>query len=239
VSVTAPTLAVTNNDDGTATATLTDGTALATNTVYRAAWTGAAGGLTWVSFGSRTGPGTVGPTAVSVGNYFWKCDTDLAGENATSNLVYRRITDGTNSVYYSVLEAVQSEIEGLGLDNIAAVYLRKLPSDHNVTLPNVQVTLPVSVESVPSWTNATDDTGWPVQVTLVKASNGSLTLDDEILQWRESIVNHFIHQRLAGISTSLNCEVEYMAVVDETMFEAENLDISSLILRFLTRRTRG
>ena len=54
---TEPTLAVSDDNDGTATATITTSSAAAVNTVYTSTWDGTTGALgTWTSGGFRTGP---------------------------------------------------------------------------------------------------------------------------------------------------------------------------------------
>lgn len=92
-----PTLAVSDNGDGTATATITGSSATATNTVYYQQ-AGAAG---WTSGGSRIGNGTV-TLSLSNGRYFGYVSSLLDGSTAVSNVVTFIVRNGSLSNYQLV-----------------------------------------------------------------------------------------------------------------------------------------
>lgn len=79
-----PALAVADNGDQTVTATITGGEADAANVVrFLRYWQGG----TWQLFGSRTGPGTVGPVAMLPGAYLFKVDSTVDACNVVGDLV--------------------------------------------------------------------------------------------------------------------------------------------------------
>jgi len=243
----APTLAVSDNADGTGgVATITGAAAGAAVTVYSQAVDGDLGSAAWTSRGSRTGNGTV---SVAPGNgfFWWKAIASAGGSEATSNLVYQNCSDGLAAVHHRCLAAVQSKVRALGLAGLDAdsVLVRKLPIDRGlgpqVSLPAVLVTPERETMPPGAGVNLRDDVGYAVAVTLVDRDNQEPSLSanlNQYLRWREQIARAFRHQRLPGVPEIVTCTVEPAGVVGADAW-AKNLYVSSLVLRFTSREQRG
>jgi len=153
----------------------------------------------------------------------------------------------SDAVQYRCLSAVHSTIQGLGLDGIAnaSIVLRKLPSDREqdsdgrIPSPAVVVSLAPFPETNLGGTNARDDWGFPVYVAICKASNQSLTVDEAVLDWRQTIRKAFHWKRLSGVSEVMYCLWEPQAVINLEHFFERNLDVSSAIIRCVTREARS
>jgi hypothetical protein len=244
-SITAPTLAVADDADGTGgTATLTGGDSGATNTIYVQAVNGSLGTSSWTSKGSRTGAGTVSISA-AVGFYWVKCESSLDGETVVSNLVYIAFTSGDDAVLEQCLEAVKARIQGLSLSGIvnSSVVIHKSPTDRNVTKPAVVIG-PGGAETVEFGpTNSRDDVGYPIFVAILAADNQNQTSDrGTYLLWREKIRRAFHNQRLPGVSqdgvSDILCGVETRDIVAPDWFQAM-VFVSAMVIRCRFREPRG
>lgn len=249
LALTAPTLAITDAADGTGgTAAVSGGATGATNTLYVGSWAGGVGGVTSAVEGSRTGNGNITMT-LTPGYYWGWVVSSLGGIEATSSLVYFRITDADDevSISYQYQLAVQARIQSLALSGItnSNIAVKKLPWHRATdTYPQIIITgyLP---ESFPrgAGTNQRNDVGYPVTVTILEADNQNLTANHERnLLWRQRIVQACIDRQIepslgAGNSHGI-CTVEPNTVVVPDSF-ANNVFHSSFVLRFTARQTRG
>ncbi len=149
------------------------------------------------------------------------------------------------SVYKSILDAVQSEIQDLDLTGIADddVVIAKLPIKRPEIVPNLPACLIAPFGSTRidpnAGTNQKDEIQYPVLVATLASSNQSQDSNlERHLEWQETLRKKFIHQRLTGAS-----EVEYCFVDPRDTFDASafhrNYDAGGMILRFVTRETRG
>lgn len=228
-------LAITDNADGTATATIS-GSAGGTVTVYSQAHSGELGTGTWTSRGSRTGNGTISIT-LAAGYYWWKAveSSDVAP------LVYQNLTDGTEAVWYRCLTGVQAVIQGLSLTGISSgqVYVRKVPWDRDITKPGI-IVCPVKETSDPkAGTNERDDIGYGVHVVLIRASNQDAEVNLALhLKQREQISRALRHQPLAGVSEIYTVFIEPGPVIDPVSF-AQQYDVQALVARCISREVRG
>ena len=88
----------------------------------------------------------------------------------------------STSIQYDAMTGAQTVIRELDLTGVTGatplpdgrVYLRKLPSDINLTKPCVIVSLGPVAETEARGPNAEDDWGYPVLVTIVIAANQDL-----------------------------------------------------------------
>jgi hypothetical protein len=171
----------------------------------------------------------------------------------------------TVSVYYSILEAVHSAIQDIGLEAIEDenIELIKVYNERETVVPGLPGVLvyPLGPENinVTEGTNERDDIGYPVAVAILdqdrQQSDTGLPADaeegtqdqsfrfEEKLIWREQIRKEFINQRLTLTGATPNCTnrctLEPQAVVNTEDWLATNIWISVLVFRFWTRETRG
>jgi hypothetical protein len=138
------------------------------------------------------------------------------------------------STQYSILVAVASKISGLGLSNLQEVAVRASAKDGDNWYDGITVH-PVAEDEF-AGTNACDDIGYGAQVTMVVNNDEDPSEDDLYGTWRQTIRKAFIHQRLAGISTVHTCLVQPGPIYRNV---PENLDVGSLIIRVISRETRG
>jgi hypothetical protein len=246
---TAPTLAMSDNADGTGgAATISGGDAGSTHTVYSQTVDGELGTDSWTSRGSRAGNGTVN-VAPGNGYYWWKVVAGSSGGESVSNLVYQPMTSGTDAVYERILTGVLSRIQGLALDGVANanIVIRKVAWDRDTgsgkayAYPSIQLS-PGVRETINSLagTNDKDDIGYPVLVSILDLDNQNQTTNRaRNLLWREKIVKAFRNQRLPGVTEVFNCVVEPNAVVHAENWLNQNLWTSFVVLRFTSREARG
>ena len=246
---TAPTLAVSDNADGTGgVATISGGDAGSTHTVQSQTVDGELGTATWTTRGSRAGNGTVN-VAPGNGYYWWRVVASNANGTSLSNLVYQPLTSGVQALYERILVAVQARIQTLSLTGIASgsILLRKVPWDRDIgtaktyAYPVVQVSPHGQETMVPTaGTNQKDDVGYAVLVSMMDIDNQRQTYQrEQRLRWREAIARTFRHARLPGISEVFDCVVEPNVVVHAPNWLDQNLWTSFLVLRFVARESRG
>jgi hypothetical protein len=150
------------------------------------------------------------------------------------------------TVYGDILRQVVADIKSLSLTGISNsnVYTQKVATDRKkdvAALPAV-IVAPFGSKVSPSTggTNTKDEIEYPVLVaTLAAADEDQSTNLDRELTWHESILSKFIHQRLTGVTSVLTCRVDPKDVFDPNAFFGKNLDVGGLILRFISRETRG
>ena len=150
-----------------------------------------------------------------------------------------------DSTYKTILDAVQSEIRGLTLTGIAStsVVVHKMPADREKTLPALPgiVIAPVSRKAIPSTAGTTlkDEITYPVLVAALQVGNQDQAANmDRFMNWMELITSHFIHQRLTGASTVCTTTIDPQDAFDSVAWD-KNIDASGMLLKFLSRETRG
>lgn len=149
------------------------------------------------------------------------------------------------SVTQTALESIQTAIvAGIGTDSgatheivTAHIVIAKLPwIEADSQLPGVVLT-PVPEIEKPA-TNASDDIGYGVQVTIAQPSNRNLTSDaDRMFYWRETIMGLFRHKRVSGVSASYNTLIEPKPVIDPAAF-SNLFDATAFVVRVWTRKQR-
>jgi hypothetical protein len=150
------------------------------------------------------------------------------------------------SVYNDILKQVLSDVRDLNLDGIAdaSMIIQKVATDRKQSLPRLPgiIVSPFGSKVSPSTagTNERDDIEYPVLVATLALSNESQTSDlERETGWHESILSKFINQHLTGVTSVYNCRVDPRDVFDPNAFFAKSLDVGGLVLRFISRETRG
>jgi hypothetical protein len=234
------TLTITDNADGTGgVATVAGSNVAATNTLYKAAWSGQTGALTWTSVGSRTGDGTI---SVSSGTGFFVFRLDSLYSGTTTVVAnYRPLTDtATQSILQRVLSAAKTRIDALALSGLTAVDVRWLPrAKPGDTWPLIAV-CPVHAETFPGVMTQTDDIGVPFLVCIMDAQNQNPTANlNRNSLWREKILSALRYQRLAGVPEAYIVQPEPAEIINPGLFDGQNLFFSALLFRATTRTLRG
>jgi len=165
------------------------------------------------------------------------------------------------STYRQILEAVQMRIRAAQLPDLddCNVIVDKVNRNRERIIPGIPgiVIAPENAESIPlgGGTNVRDDVGYPVSVSMFDCHrqqsfdgepacaeegcvDGTYEFDDR-LYWREQIRKIFIRQRLSPIDCVYTCEVEAFQVLNADELLKRNLWSSSLLLRFISRESRG
>lgn len=243
------TLTVTNNQDGTATATCSGGNALASNAVKIAIWTGSHATSAFVT--AITVPGNTSGTLSPGQNarYMAYVESTFGGSVTISNFVYFRITDVDDAapVYYRILRAVQDQVAALVLDSIGSnVQLQKVAWDKDTGTGRsnafpVCLVVPGASETVTSTVNQQDDIGYPVAIVFADADQQSQTLNySRNLGWRETVSKAFRYQRLDGVDEVYQCvpDAGLSRVVDQLEWIKTHW-VSVMGFRFITREDRG
>lgn len=237
-----------NQDDTGATVTVSGGNPLDTHDVYCQRFTGGLGTSgTWVLHGSRTGNGTVSLT-LEAGHYLGYVISTVSGVSSISAVEYFAVTTGTDSIHFLLLQAIQARIIAVNLTEVGSnVLIRKIPTERGhdsstYTYPAVIVS-PMGSEQLGGGTNARDDIGYPVLVSILAKNNQDLseTNLNKFLLWRELISKAFRgDQQLVtgGDWNAHRTKVEPGPVLSPTAVW-NNQYQCSLTVRCEARQTRG
>jgi hypothetical protein len=242
-ATTVPTLAVTDNADGTGgVATVSGGDAGALQTLYRAPFDTGSPNLTFASVGSRTGNGTIaapGPT----GSYIWRVVANLAGAEAVSNLVLRALTSlndpAGGGVYWSILQSLQARIAALGL-GISVRVRKKLIRISNDPTPLIIIAPGPGGEVVKQQTFGRRVIWrYPVAVAILTAGNQQLEAGLQAgMARREAIRNEVLQASLPGAVKVYNADIdpEEIAKFNESL--GTNFDATGFVIYYQTAETR-
>lgn len=244
-----PTLAVTDQGDGTgATATITGSDVGTTNTVYTQAFDGELGSDTWTSQGSRSGNGTIDMT-LTTGHYLAYVVSSDGSQTQASNVVYFVVTSATESVYYQCLTGTRSRVQAVSLSGIenANIVAKKMPhprlfsDDGSISLPCVLITPPGDRQPANEGTNLEDDVHYRVLVTVVSPDNQERTIAANLsrdLLWMQQISRAFRQQRLPGVDEVVTCRVQPGEAYVPAAWR-NNYAVSARVLEFIAREPRG
>lgn len=243
---TAPTITVTDNEDSTATVTVSGSDGGTTNTAYyaQASYDENDGGE-WQSGGSRTGDGTIVVTPTPIRNrggvYYWHVISS-DGSPAISNIVKNRVSGSSQSVKERIIEQVASDIAGAGLAGISSnnVVIQTVPDRITRRMIVVASIDPESIQGGRNWTNVRDDVVYPITVAHVDVANRAQTADvrNRSSRWRQDIRRLFIQQHLTGVPEVRDCTVSYRTSADTQAWFNNNLLLGSLSLIFTAREGR-
>lgn len=230
-------VAFTDNANGTVTATISGGGAADSNAVYTTNFDGA-DFSTWTLRATIVG-NTTGSFTLDAGVYWGYSITG----SVVSTLRHFAATSGDQAIHYTCLVAAQSKIQSLALSGIsnANVVIRKLNSDHGLTLPGIVLSpLGAEQQGLRLGTNIQDDVTYPIVLSILEAENrdmSSTNLNTRLL-WRERINQAFRSQRLSTATTVYIVDVQPGPIVSPSDLW-KNIYHSGLILRCTSREGRG
>lgn len=238
-----PTLAVSDNANGTATATVSASTTGSTNVVYTRAITSS----TWVSGGTRTGNGTVTLT-LDRGVYDAYVKSTTSGGVATSTPVRFRVTSGVEAVWEQVLVGVHEKIVDLAISGISSskIVIRKVPTttDASLTSPKFPaiIVAPYRSETITPATNLREDIRYPVLVAIVAEDAVNQTSNRETyLKWREDIRRTLHYSQITitgtGAGACYDLRVSPMPVLSSDQWH-KGAWVSTLVVEAYCREPR-
>ncbi|ANS03311.1 hypothetical protein [uncultured Mediterranean phage uvDeep-CGR2-KM19-C37] len=149
------------------------------------------------------------------------------------------------SNYKTILNTVQTDIQGLSLSGISSTSIvqLKVPTDREVDFPALPGVLiaPFGAKRISptGGTNASDDIEYPIVIVTLQA--GDADQDDNIdrsLQWHETIIGNFVHKRLSSPTSIYTCFVDPRDVFNAAAW-FNNYDAGGMVLRFLSREVRS
>ena len=137
------------------------------------------------------------------------------------------------AVAYDCLTALQTQIRALGIVEDADVRVQKLPWNRLAVSTGIFIT-PLA-ETVGPGTNVNDEVTYSFQITMIQASNQSLTSDfAEFTNWREEISQTLRQNALSGVASVYTVRVEPMAVYLPEAF-AKMYDVGALTVQCVSR----
>jgi hypothetical protein len=230
-------LTVVDQQDGTgATATIA-GAAGYSNDVYIYSFA-ADGTLTLEGTFTRSGNGTV-DLVLTTGMYFAVLAND---DFFASTPAFFTVTAAAQSLFGDLLASVQTTLISLALPDIGSnVLLKKFTWLRDGTTYPAAFVCPYTEQWPNQGTNASDDTGYGIAITLVRTSNrdNALASDDQLLDWRETVRKAFRSQRVISVSTAhFNTLVEPGPVFDPASF-GNQFDATIIYLRAWARESRS
>lgn len=157
--------------------------------------------------------------------------------------------DPAQSRQVQLLEHVAARIKAVALAGVAdtSILVRKTPWNRNMTAPGLFVTPVTEQRSSTSLagilaTNADVVIGYGAQVSLIRASNENLEVDDQWSLWRERAIGlfepHYGAPAAAGLAWVETIEIEPGPALDSGAF-ARGYDAQSFVVRAIGRRRRG
>lgn len=231
----------------TAVATIAGSGGTDTNTLYKVAWSGAAGSLSFSSVGSRSGDGTIS-VSTAVGSWLWMLESVVAATSVKTVVVnYQPTTDGTSSgdpVLLRAMNQMKTQIVALGLTGISSsnVYIKWSARAFDTTtdpVPQIVISPAPMPEGMIQQLTGTDMLQYPVAVTIIDKLNQDYTGNiSRNLKWREKISREFRYRNLDNqVSEVIYVEVEPKPQIDLNWFN-KNYFGSTLVFRIHSRETR-
>ena len=239
-----PRLTILDNRDGSgAVATIYGSTAGSTNTVYTTRFGGDVTSINFQSAGNRTGDGNLSIAEPTTGRYYAYVHSTLGGSDAVSGIVGFAVSndgDLDDEFHYACCQAVQQQIQALGLPNIDndKVVILKLPfrAIAKVGAHGIIVT-PQSETRQPA-DDARDLVGYRIQVTFFQASNQDLEANlRDFLVWRERVSKALSELSFAAPTWVHRTAVGPGPVVLPGAFRAQ-FDAGAVTLTMYTYQTR-
>ena len=147
------------------------------------------------------------------------------------------------STYEAIKAGVNLAIQGMGLPGItsANVVVGKVARDRKDLLPNLPGILIANYgnKAPVGGTNLRDDIPYQVLIAAVQASNqDQLLRADLITYWIEKIGSYFRKQPFPSVPSVYTCDVMQDVNFDVGSF-GNNVDVSLLVLKFISRESRG
>jgi len=146
------------------------------------------------------------------------------------------------------VDEVVEIIEGLNLTSLPSatplpVINQRLVDFQQLDVYPCVVVMAAGQETAESGTTGKDDIGYPVGIALLDRTPGEdVTLADTWTLWRQEIRNKFINQRqlnaLNGFPSVYTCRWEPGQILEIKPLQYQKC-VGSMILRFMSRETRG
>lgn len=250
MAIPTPVLTITNNNDGTATYTVSGGHASATNVIKYCLTTS----LTWTTIATITGNSSQ-TVSTQTGTHWFACFSTYLTDSVVSEPQMNIVTAASSAVFKRILDAVLAELQSLatagslpGIPSASIarqdmVFISNAPFD----LPGILIA-PGAQEEDKGGTNARDDLSYPVMVVIVDSKWAKdpdpASTDIDYLLIRERIRRHFQHRRLALVSAtvpeSYTTNVGYEGILDHQTDSKGLMRFGSYLqLNFCTREPRG
>ena len=144
------------------------------------------------------------------------------------------------SIFMDLLDAVAGRIRSLDLQWLEPtdIEVRRFPHDGERYMEGI--TIHPARERIGRGTNARDDIGYGVGVSIVKRNTDDLVEDmDLVLHWREQIRHSFIENScIETLTNSFVAKIEHGEVFDDRVFMRQDFDLSTLVIRCWVRENR-
>lgn len=240
------TLSIADNADGTGGVATIAGADAATVTLHLQQPGGA-----WNSAGTRTGSGDIEFTS-DPGYYFAYAAGTVSGSPGLSRIIgLFAITEGAEAVHQKIKSAIAAQIKAIAETSFPLIISR------STGLPNVIEDLPLSVslkspqvafpgifvapygsESKLGSNNNRDLWGKAVQVIFADRDQENYqSLSPTFLKYRQTLIRHFHHKRLTGVSQVDVLDVEPFVIFDPKLPEYHYMQ-TSFVVRAKTRESR-
>lgn len=189
----------------------------------------------WAAAGSRTGDGVITGT-LPVGPHWLYAVTSLG---LTPPALAVLTAPGEDSLPTRCRDAVIAALTPLASFPFQAVHDEPYPDSANKTGPWLSVSVGGLRERIAPGLNCTNDVGYPVRVLYCDKHH----LRDKAKPrtrydpFRLAMTDLFHHRRLAGVTESIQCEVEPLDVLDPRL-PAYQMVASGVVVWCWTRRAR-
>jgi hypothetical protein len=256
ITIVFPALAMLDNKDGTVTAKITATNPSANNVVYTSPADTTVRAAVWTNRGNRQGDGSL-TFSLPAGMYWAKMLSTISSplQQAIAPLVMFGATSGLTDVHEQCVLATISHLQGINFNgtvtstsgvvtvNGVGVTDGLVPIDEFLTFPCIMVTAENVSENYAGMTNARDDEGFPVRVTIIDqsdmvTSSAMAARRPKYTKWREQIERAFSRQRLGGVPDIFDSFVEPGPIVDGKLPEQQYV-VSGMTVRFMERIGRG
>lgn len=212
-----PTLTITDNQNGTATLTVSGGNASASNLIRysRIEIPG------WDDITTITG-NSFAVIAVNPGLRWFSAFSSLSGESAVSPPTPAIITLNPLAVFEQCLQSIMTVLQGAAsaskfgeITPDRIVHQDKVDSEHlGVSVPAIVIT-PGLNENEEGGTNASDDISYPIMIGIVdRKDTHEVANTPTYFYWREVVRQLFNNKRLPGVPTSWKTVVNFEIALD-------------------------
>lgn len=243
-------LSITDNQDGTVTATVSGTDQTATNVISTVPVVGDQNWLAqpWTNQATITGNGVTTIT-LTKGYYWFICASTLASSTTVSFPVYAACTDGQDDVYERCIAATLARLNlmsfvGDETDSPVGIQLINdgiIPVDQMLPFPRLEISVEGEAEEqMDMGVNTRDDYWMGVKITIVDANNSGeyKTKRKKILRWRRQIAAAFAFYRPDSVPECLKTVVRFGPTFDARVFENQYI-VSGLTARYMLRLPRG
>lgn len=202
---------------------------------------------TWTEL---TGVGLTGSTTtvtgltVPVGIHWFR----LTAADGTTVLIYKRVTNGEQSIHYKCLTGVQSVLQSLALSTIDSdsIEVLKMPDTKTLEaektnpskLPGILI-CPIGTEKMTGGTNTQDDIGYPVSVFIVAKDDRNLRDNINLYtRWRQLAIRALRDYKSIAVAGVHRAIIEPAPIIHPGGWNAGML-ITAFTVRYLSRESRG